>query len=202
MFYQLQLSIKDASTYYGIGIDEIRFYAPEETLTSNFVQNGNNSYLSLTSNKGQLHVLASEFDKNGNFVKNIYAADPAQAPRHSSINRVQESSNAAVDTEDSNWTNKVADEGQTITIEAPADTDHYIKVRAKSVYPDNTQSEELVAYVHSSGLLTDVIENIVAEDEPNQTEEAWYNLQGVRVSNPSNGVYIRVKDGKAIKIKL
>ena len=74
-------------------------------------------------------------------------------------------------------------------------------MRAKSV-DNGIHSDELVANVNASGLLTDVIENIAAEDGVDQTEEAWYNLQGVRVSNPSNGVYIRVKDGKAIKIKL
>lgn len=34
------------------------------------------------------------------------------------------------------------------------------------------------------------------------TETVYYNLQGVRVSEPSNGIFIQVKDGKAKKIVL
>lgn len=36
----------------------------------------------------------------------------------------------------------------------------------------------------------------IENDEP----AVWYNLQGVRVAEPSNGIYIRVKNGKAEKV--
>lgn len=40
----------------------------------------------------------------------------------------------------------------------------------------------------------------VAEIAVENGQEAYYTLQGVRVSTPENGLYIRVKDGKASKV--
>jgi hypothetical protein len=34
---------------------------------------------------------------------------------------------------------------------------------------------------------------------PEDGEATYYNLQGVRVANPENGLYIRVQNGKATK---
>lgn len=45
--------------------------------------------------------------------------------------------------------------------------------------------------------LSDGVENIEATEEE---EVEYYNLQGVKVANPSNGVYIRVVNGKATKV--
>ena len=45
--------------------------------------------------------------------------------------------------------------------------------------------------------LSDGVENIEATEEE---EIEYYNLQGVKVANPSNGVYIRVINGKATKV--
>ncbi len=41
------------------------------------------------------------------------------------------------------------------------------------------------------------IESIVAESDNNAI---YYNLQGVRVANPDNGIYIRLQNGKATKV--
>lgn len=46
------------------------------------------------------------------------------------------------------------------------------------------------------GLELSGVEAVGAEDAP----EAYYNLQGVRVSEPTDGVYIRVRGGKAEKV--
>lgn len=43
------------------------------------------------------------------------------------------------------------------------------------------------------------IDSIVA-DEADEAEAVYYNLQGVRVDNPENGVYIRVQGSKASKV--
>lgn len=42
------------------------------------------------------------------------------------------------------------------------------------------------------------VENISAAGE---TAAEYYNLQGVRVANPANGVFIRVANGKAVKVR-
>ena len=41
------------------------------------------------------------------------------------------------------------------------------------------------------------VENIIIE---NQGTVEYYNLQGVKVANPENGVFIRVQGGKATKV--
>ena len=41
------------------------------------------------------------------------------------------------------------------------------------------------------------VENIIVTE---QGEVEYYNLQGVKVANPSNGVFIRVQGGKATKV--
>ena len=42
------------------------------------------------------------------------------------------------------------------------------------------------------------VENISAEGE---AAAEYYNLQGVRVANPANGIFIRVANGKAVKVR-
>ena len=36
--------------------------------------------------------------------------------------------------------------------------------------------------------------------EAENGEAVYFNLQGVRVENPENGIFIRVQNGKAVKI--
>ena len=50
------------------------------------------------------------------------------------------------------------------------------------------------AYVETSSIID--IENSTDSDAE------YFNLQGLRVINPSNGIYIKVKDGKATKVML
>lgn len=42
------------------------------------------------------------------------------------------------------------------------------------------------------------VENISAEGE---AAAEYYNLQGVRVANPANGIFIRIANGKAVKVR-
>ena len=42
------------------------------------------------------------------------------------------------------------------------------------------------------------VENVVVECPVGEVE--YYNLQGVRLSEPKGGVYIEVKNGKATKV--
>ena len=40
----------------------------------------------------------------------------------------------------------------------------------------------------------------IAGIEAENGEAVYFNLQGVRVENPENGIFIRVQNGKAVKI--
>ena len=44
------------------------------------------------------------------------------------------------------------------------------------------------------------IDNITAEDENSTAVTRYYDLQGVQVSNPTTGIYIRVRGNKAEKV--
>ncbi len=45
------------------------------------------------------------------------------------------------------------------------------------------------------------IDDVVTEDEADAPVE-YYNLQGMRVENPANGIYIRRQGSKATKVVL
>lgn len=44
------------------------------------------------------------------------------------------------------------------------------------------------------------VENVMAEDADAPVE--WFNLQGIRVANPENGIYIRRQGSKVEKVVL
>lgn len=46
----------------------------------------------------------------------------------------------------------------------------------------------------------DMLSGIASVDSENASEAVYYNLQGVRVDNPANGVFVRVSGGKATKV--
>ncbi len=46
----------------------------------------------------------------------------------------------------------------------------------------------------------DMLSGIASVDSENASEAVYYNLQGVRVDNPANGVFVRVAGGKATKV--
>lgn len=54
--------------------------------------------------------------------------------------------------------------------------------------------------VYVSGLEGSSIEDL--NSDMDNADATYYNLQGVRVENPSNGVYIRVINNKAEKVVL
>ena len=45
-------------------------------------------------------------------------------------------------------------------------------------------------------ILTTGIDNVIVNEEPVE----YYNLQGVKVANPSNGIFIKVQGNKASKV--
>ena len=44
------------------------------------------------------------------------------------------------------------------------------------------------------------IDNITADNEEQATDTVYYDLQGIRVANPANGIYIRVRGNKVEKV--
>ena len=103
-----------------------------------------------------------------------------------------------VDLDDTSWRNKVAGNGETFSIPAPETEGDYMLVRAKSVYRTN-QSEELLRFVTTGGVTTGVK---CIDTDQNSSSPEYYTLSGIPVAKPANGIYIRVKDGKAEKVRL
>ena len=44
------------------------------------------------------------------------------------------------------------------------------------------------------------VEEIGVSSDDSDAEAVYYNLQGVRVANPSNGIFIKVKGSKSEKV--
>ncbi len=143
--------------------------------------------VSLMSTKGELHVWTVEYDKDGNAVKengeDVAASVMAKAP-------------AADDTA---WTNKVAEEGESYEIYVPVTTGNYLSIRAKSVLGD-LHSEELVKNVDASGNIISSVEGVAADDMNAPVE--YFNLQGVRVAADQPGLYIRRQGSKVEKVAI
>lgn len=143
---------------------------------------GNNTSFNIVSHTSDLHVIYSLYDDDSQFVKEVVGPDKTGDTRASEP-----------DYGDS-WENKVAGMGINYTINAPESG--YYKVQAKSVSVDGKHSEELVTYLSKDGILTS---SATIKVSPQDGESVWYNLQGQRIDNPSNGVFIRVQNGKATK---
>lgn len=74
------------------------------------------------------------------------------------------------------------------------------KVEVKAVSADGkTHSPVLSFYIASDGRVTTGVNSISAEEEGTVR---YFNLQGVEVKNPANGVFIRVQGDKATKVAL
>ena len=155
--------------------------------------NQNGEY-TLMSESGELHALIVEYDKDGNVVKNhtpIYPNETQPVAARTVVDGL-------VDLDDTSWRNKVAGNGETFSIPAPETEGDYMLVRAKSVYRTN-QSEELLRFVTTGGVTTGVK---CIDTDQNSSSPEYYTLSGIPVAKPANGIYIRVKDGKAEKVRL
>lgn len=150
---------------------------------------GAKKVFSFKSDSGELHILASVFNYDYTFIKDLDFTISNQAPSNSPMRSI-----AATDREGTDWRNKVADKNEEFLIYPEQESKHFTKVRAKSVDGD-TQSEELVTWFHNGGITTGIL-----EISDNEKIELWYNLQGERVTNPSNGMFIHVINGKANKV--
>lgn len=76
-------------------------------------------------------------------------------------------------------------------------TNSDIKVLSQSFFVNTTTSAQLIKV--STAQIVDAVEGIVADDDAD-APVYYYNMQGVRVTNPENGIYIRVQGKNATKV--
>ena len=188
LYYQLRISFKDHE-YDWIRVDWINFYAPE-TPQIPIVEDTRTTdgTFTISSNSGELHLVADVFAPYNVFVRNF-------EPQNNNVSWIW----FAPD----NWRNKVADKNKKYKITPLNDPEnplHMISIRAKSVNGDK-ESAEVEAKLHSTGILTG-IDDIPAVDATPASLPVYYNLQGQKIDNPTHGVYIRLTDGRAEKVRL
>ena len=185
LYYQLRVNFKPYDNNW-ISINVINFYAPE-TPQIPIVEDTDGTF-TISSNSGELHLVADVFAPYNVFVRNF-------EPQNNNVSWIW----FAPD----NWRNKVADKNEKYKITPLNDPEnplHMISIRAKSVNGDK-ESAEVEAKLHSTGILTG-IDDIPAVDATPASLPVYYNLQGQKIDNPTHGVYIRLTDGRAEKVRL
>ncbi|MDD6281516.1 MAG: hypothetical protein PUA76_07525 [Bacteroidales bacterium] len=136
-----------------------------------------NGDVEILSTKGELHVMV--FDEDGNQINN-------------------DGSKARALATDATWTNKVKEAGEIHTISKPAAGEGKILIQAKEVY-NGIHSKEVKFSLASDGTTTGITA-VEAEDADAPVE--YYNMQGVRVMNPGQGLYIRRQGNRVEKVAL
>ena len=142
-------------------------------------QNADGSVV-VVSTVGELHVRVENRDENN---KPIAAAGQSMMARAASENP---------------WTNKVADANVEYTIPVPVEPVHHIYVEAKSV--NGTFHSEVDKFTLDQSGTTTGITAVETEDTDAPVE--YYNMQGVRVMNPAQGLYIRRQGNRVEKVAL
>lgn len=136
-----------------------------------------NGDIEILSTKGELHLMV--FDEDGNQINN-------------------DGSKARALATDATWTNKVKEAGEIHTIYKPAAGEGKILIQAKEVY-NGIHSKEVKFSLASDGTTTGITA-VEAEDADAPVE--YYNMQGVRVMNPAQGLYIRRQGNRVEKVAL
>lgn len=134
--------------------------------------------------KGQLHVVVSEFDAEGNEVtEEVVSAASAKAASYVS---------------EPTWTNPVVtDENGMYLISLPQTSGNYITIKAKNEL-NGYHSEELVKHVDAAGNILSGVDAVMAEDADAPVE--YFNMQGMRVEAGQPGIYVRRQGGKVAKV--
>lgn len=195
-FYRLVVNI-DKGINNWFYLNDILFYGEEDNEEKNLsmpqiitstTSGGGNQY-TVSVPEGELHLLASDFsyeDEQYVFQGNVYPSTSGDI--------------AHTETEDENWRSTVpSSNSKQLSLSANVNSSVFTKIRAKAVSGDS-QSPELVTWIHQTGIATSIEEIKVTETEDNNT--TWYNLQGQPTANPASGLYIRVRNGKAEKVML
>lgn len=186
LYYQLRVDFKPYENNW-ISIHVINFFSPDRlTLPEiNRTPNADGSY-NIVSRSGDLHLISAEYSADGEFVRNILIPADYSTP------------GVPVSDTDTSWRNKVASKNETFALQAPSTPGNYLKIRAKSVDADR-QSDELIVSVSESGISSGV-DQIVPD--AGCASPVYYNLQGQKVEDPDGGVYIRLYNGRAEKVRL
>jgi hypothetical protein len=142
----------------------------------------NKKQLTFVSNVGDLYTIETEYDSNGKEVTS---------------NASEVRSLVARKAADDTWKYAAA-QGETYTVAAPTTSGNYITVQAKSVY-NNVSSDVTTVSLSIDGTVSG-IEGVAADSQDAPVE--YYNLQGVRVSNPGTGLYIRRQGTKVEKVAI
>jgi tellurite resistance protein len=142
----------------------------------------NKKQLTFVSNVGDLYTIETEYDSNGKEVTSSASEVRSLVARKSA---------------DDTWKYAAA-QGETYTVAAPTTTGNYITVQAKSVY-NNVSSDVTTVSLSIDGTVSG-IEGVGADSQDAPVE--YYNLQGVRVSNPGTGLYIRRQGTKVEKVAI
>lgn len=143
-------------------------------------------HVEITCDNAPLHVWYWEVDKDWNVVSENGrpVGNTRNAPR-----RVPSGIG---------WMNQVGEAGDTYTVNQAEDAENTVCLFAKSV-KNNYHSEDIYLEIDPKAGINTAVDEI---DTDESGETLYYNLQGVRVENPSRGLYIRIRNGQAAKILL
>lgn len=156
----------------------VKLYRLGGTPMPKFTQNADGAVV-FVSKAGELHIRLENRDKDGNPIVDVASSMLARA--------------AEVE-----WTNKVAEESEEYVIPVPTEPVHTVYIEAKSVN-NGIHSEVNKLTLNQEGTTTG-IEGVEAENENAPVE--YFNLQGVRVMNPGQGLYIRRQGNRVEKVAL
>lgn len=177
-------------------LDYIKFYKKVEVPT---VPNAEyvTDHVEVVTYDGDLHLLLYEYDIFDNLIREIESPDISVQTLSSGrdgVNRV------VVAEDDTTWRHKVGDAGVVYILPELSTSGHHFLLRAKTV-SGSSQSPEYCVKVNPS-ILTDVIELVSSEDTESDSFVEWFSINGQKIDNPTNGVYIRKIGSKVDKVVL
>lgn len=178
LYYQLLVDFKKSGVSDWIQLDLVHFFGVQAD-PEMLADRTNDGGFRFMAHDGDLHLIAHEYDKENDTWS---AHTPSSYP--------------FIEDDDTTWQNWVANPNEEYVIYPSQDRNKYLKVRAKTVSGD-THSAELVKYLNLEGVST-LVESMTVDFEEDDVE--WYNMQGIRVDNPGKGIFIKITDGKALKI--
>lgn len=156
-----------------VGVYEIFFYTASEPEDVSVDNDEENKICTVISHSGELHVIAEEYDSNGNYLGDI-----------SYIRRNEEP-----------WTNKVAEENEPYIINYPHTPGNYIDIYAKSVNNGVHSAEKYVRITNTE--TPSNIESLEIRSFNDNSAIEWYDLNGNKLKFPSNGLIIKRQNSKS-----
>lgn len=146
-----------------LGVYEIFFYTSSDDLSVDLSEDGKTC--TLIANRGDLHVLASEFDKDDNYIGEV--------------------NGTKIIAKEEGWENMVAEQGESYMITAPTTPDHYIEIKAKTVL-NGVHSPEKMVRLNGTGV-SSIETPSISETECVQ----WFDIYGRSLRAPTKGIVIK-----------